>query len=674
MKTIFRAWFFRLIKAVLFLAVFCSFAHAQNGALGQFLRNAQGGTVKAMMEGGSGFTGRYTATFPAQDGKLLLIDTTTGITNLLQSGTAPELRFYNSTGNFYSGFKAATLTANTTFTWPSSAGNSGQVLTSNGSGVLNWTTPNVSFWGLAGNTATNATTDFLGTTDANPLSFRTTNAERMRIAATGNVGIGNTNPAEKLDITGNLRFSGALMPNGQPGTLGYVLFSMGANAAPVWVDGGGYLNGMSWQLNGNNINALKTFGTINNYALPFMTNNTERMRITEAGNIGIGTTNPAELLDVAGNIKISGGNKRLLFDGMPGDVDHDAVIGLRNTAVNEQQEMLFFIGNDNEAAYGPDRIRMVAEEFRLQTFNNAANSTLANAESETGTNTRLLVNTEGNVAIGSTAFTSGNAEKLLVDAGTTASYNVIGAKGTINNYLQMNIQNRSAGNAASTDIVATADNGSETTNYIDMGINGSGYTGGYFGGANDAYIYNLGQDLLIGTGTAAKSLKFMTGGSSETLNTRMTIDGNGNVGIGTAPTTDKLTVAGSIVPTSNGAFNLGSSTNKWSQVYATSGYVNSSDRRLKTNIHALPYGLKEVMQMEPVRYNWKDTTNKETKLGLIAQDVKTLIPEVVTGNEAKETLGIYYSDLVPVLINAIKEQQAQIEDLKKEISNLKKNN
>jgi hypothetical protein len=49
-----------------------------------------------------------------------------------------------------------------------------------------------------------------------------------------NVGIGKTNPSEKLDVAGNVRFSGALMPNNLPGTSGQILISQGPGVAPVW--------------------------------------------------------------------------------------------------------------------------------------------------------------------------------------------------------------------------------------------------------------------------------------------------------------------------------------------------------------------------------------------------------------------------------------------------------
>jgi len=377
---------------------------------------------------------------------------------------------------------------------------------------------------------------------------------------------------------------------------------------------------------------------------------------------------------------------------------------------------------------------------------------------------RARVTSTGNFAIGSTAFTAKKPEKLLVDGGTTSSTNLISGKGTINNFLQLNIQNLSAGTNASTDVVATANNGTDTTNYIDMGINSSGNTAQYFGTANDAYIYNAGGaatggNFYIGTSTSGKSLGFITGGSIAS-NVRMFINGSGNVGMGTTAPTQKLdvngsirastsvisqgsvfadaatsntgvvapglvlggtgsgegisskrttgnnqngldfytsfanrmsitnagnvgigttvpayllTVAGIVAPSVDNTYSLGGGTgNRWTYLYATNGTIQTSDRRLKTNIKKLNYGLKEVIAMQPVSYNWKDKSQPGNKIGLIAQDVKKIVPEVVTGDEAKEKLGMNYAELVPVLINAIKEQQKQIDDLKKAVQKFQK--
>jgi hypothetical protein len=368
---------------------------------------------------------------------------------------------------------------------------------------------------------------------------------KMVIKSSGNVGIANTNPAEKLDVTGNMRFSGALMPGGAAGTAGQVLQSNGAGAAPTWVANG---NSTAWVHGGNTLSAMQMFGTVSNFDLPFITNNTERMRLSATGNLGIGTLTPAEKLDVTGNIRLSGtAAKKLVFGNIT--ADPDASIGLRATGATEQQEMLFYVGNDNNNGSGPDRIRMAAEEFRFQTFNNDAASTLANAEAGTGTKTRLLVNSEGNVAIGDSVFDATNPEKLLVNAGT-ATHNAIKGVGNINSYLQLNIQNNSAGTWASSDVVATANNGSETVNFVNMGINSGGYselTMPVLGGANNAYLYSTGNDLVIGNAIANKNLRFFTGGTA-TTNERLRIDGNGNVGIGTtAPNSaTKLDVSGSV--------------------------------------------------------------------------------------------------------------------------------
>lgn len=157
----------------------------------------------------------------------------------------------------------------------------------------------------------------------------------------------------------------------------------------------------------------------------------------------------------------------------------------------------------------------------------------------------MRITNTGNVGIGTSTFNGTNPEKLLVHAGTTSSYNLINAKGSINNYLQLNIQNLSSGTAASSDIVATANNGTESVNFVNLGINSSGYSStGVLGGANNAYLYSTGSDFVIGNSIADKNLLFFTGGSN-TTNERMRIDGNGNLGIATNAPASKLDVNGS---------------------------------------------------------------------------------------------------------------------------------
>ena len=78
------------------------------------------------------------------------------------------------------------------------------------------------------------------------------------------------------------------------------------------------------------------------------------------------------------------------------------------------------------------------------------------------------------------------------------------------------------------------------------------------------------------------------------------------------------------------------------------------------------------MNLNPVSFFWKDDKQSIKRLGLIAQDVEKVISEVVDkGNDPAETLGINYSELVPVLIKGIQEQQQQIETTKQENTELK---
>ena len=90
--------------------------------------------------------------------------------------------------------------------------------------------------------------------------------------------------------------------------------------------------------------------------------------------------------------------------------------------------------------------------------------------------------------------------------------------------------------------------------------------------------------------------------------------------------------------------------------------------RLKENIESSPYGLDEVVALRPVAYTWKDRPEQGRKVGMIAQEVQPLIPEVVhVGDDEQATLGLNYADLVPVLTRAIQEQQKIIEQQQAQI-------
>ena len=118
------------------------------------------------------------------------------------------------------------------------------------------------------------------------------------------------------------------------------------------------------------------------------------------------------------------------------------------------------------------------------------------------------------IAINETNITSDNPEALYVFQTHPTSINVLTGKGNLNNYLQNNIQNTNQGVSASSDVVATANNGNENSNYIDMGINSQNFNTGFIGSANDAYLYAIANNLHIGNANDnGTHLGFFVGGS-----------------------------------------------------------------------------------------------------------------------------------------------------------------
>jgi hypothetical protein len=98
---------------------------------------------------------------------------------------------------------------------------------------------------------------------------------------------------------------------------------------------------------------------------------------------------------------------------------------------------------------------------------------------------------------------------------------------------------------------------------------------------------------------------------------------------------------------------------------SASAYTTRSDFNLKDDIFDLKYGLNDILKLQPVEYIYKSNGSKQ--LGFIAQDIGTILPEVVS---FEESMSVNYQAIIPILTKAIQEQQALIKALEQRIINL----
>ena len=97
--------------------------------------------------------------------------------------------------------------------------------------------------------------------------------------------------------------------------------------------------------------------------------------------------------------------------------------------------------------------------------------------------------------------------------------------------------------------------------------------------------------------------------------------------------------------------------------------VTSSDKNLKSNITSLGPVLTKLISLNPKRYTMNNDKDQKEKIGLLAQDVQAVFPELV--DENGEFMSVNYQALIPILISAMNEQAKRNESLIQRIENLK---
>lgn len=251
---------------------------------------------------------------------------------------------------------------------------------------------------------------------------------------------------------------------------------------------------------------------------------------------------------------------------------------------------------------------------------------------------------------------------LVAGTGITIAGNTISAQNTTALWNANQLQGR---NVAST---------APSTNQV-LQWNGSSWVPATFGGASNWTVSgsNIFRSSAVGIGNAPSSGQILHVHGSMRVDS-IYMSGQLGFTFGSTSINSGSARLGTITPLSNNAHDLGSSSSRWSTIFLVNQPNVGSDRRIKENIQPVEHGLESVRKLRPVRYNIIGTSPDRVQLGLIAQEVREVIPEVVdvavpdpdatTPRDPavpEDMHGIRYGDLIPVLVRAVQEQQELIE-------------
>jgi len=443
----------------------------------------------------------------------------------------------------------------------------------------------------------------LGTWSANSLDLTTDSSTRMTITSAGNIGIGTSSPGELLDVNGNIRLSGS---NPSLGT---------------------------WSANN----------------LDLTTNSTTRMTITSAGNIGIGTSTPGQLLDVNGNIRLSGGNRSL-------------------------------------GTWSANNLSLTTYSSPRMTITSAGNVGIGTISPTALLHTHGTGTGGGNVLFVGSLELMGPGDPPAQEAGTRMMWYPDKAAFRAGHVEGMHWHKDSIGNysfatgrnTVAKGVSSTAMGGSTTA---------SGYAStamGFVTSASGDYSTAMGWNTYAtGLNSFAIGILSTASGDYSTAmgwNTYATGDYSTAMGRNTFASGDYSTAMGSYARAIglysfaihlNDAYGFQVPANRFqisgaSAIGGNTAWTNWSDKRMKKDVQFLENenSLEKIMKLQGVRFSWKESNADVADryyLGFLAQDVFEVLPEPVLYDELNDIYSMEYTAIIPVLVEGIKEQQAIIE-------------
>jgi hypothetical protein len=523
--------------------------------------------------------------------------------------------------------------------------------------------------------------------------------ERMRITAGGNVLVGTTSGFNTAANRGNISVNGS--------TDSILSFGNGGSSS-------GYLYSYSTGLE------LTTVGSRN---LVFQTNNTERMRIDTSGNVGIGTSSPVAKLQIS---SLSGA-----------DATYGGLFQIASSPTSLQQVSGFeFKTSTFGSGYG----------WKIDSIDSSGVHLVFGTRQNSATwSERMRIDSAGNVGLGTSSpqaredivfNNTGNSTPLIRLGAVSAASTVAATDGGFINYQNNNRLDISRGwhwtnganfySHATTGSCITLD---ESANILFA--NGTGLTAGgnsnltermridssgNVGIGTSSPSFTAGSGLMIQNGTQAnlKLDHFLNGGFeiqsvSSTLRfystaasaERMRITSGGDVLVGTTSNPDgiRLVVQSTVeshdfyrATATGGSASVGywmSDVNGTKTAVAyirtngglsnySANNTNLSDQRIKTDIKLAGSYLDKICAIPVKTFKYKNVENAEDNLGVIAQEVEAVAPELISNDGFGDTpvdgvplKSIYQTDLQYALMKAIQELNAKVEAQAAEIALLK---
>ena len=453
------------------------------------------------------------------------------------------------------------------------------------------------------------------------MQFKTSATERMRITGAGDVGIGTSSPTAKLHVAGGSLLLGAF--GGEGGELSL------QNAAG---------NAVSASLDVDASNNLRIFNVSSSATIFYTGGANERMLITSAGNVGIGTNSPTARLDV-NNQDANNTFPLVLSNSIVGLDVATAGIGFNAHTVRFAQ----IVGGQHEyGSYATGNLRFFTRNAEVV------------AE-------KMRITPSGDLQIGSASGDAGNTLRYL----DLYSTNTGASAGAIMRFITSN----------------AAGSGNTTVDIVKY--------------KNGSFVINNNET------NAAANMLFGVGGS-----TRMTIDSSGNLLVGATSSSQNTNTffkgSGASQPVLYLFKNSGSTSTDQAfcvanglaggtvsfQVLASGNAQNTnnsygaiSDAKLKENIVDASPKLDKLNQVRIVNYNLKTAPDQQL-LGVVAQELEQIFPGMVeetsdTDNKGNDlgttTKSVKYSVFVPMLIKAMQEQQAIITALTARVAALESN-